>query len=297
MEEIRNKFYRVIEICEKINDLTIEISVGEINFFTSISIEVKFNNPEQCFENLISWFYVRCIEMSGKNVDFIQKKLKPNNISVSLNASNFQKLIHAFRTNLHHNLDLVNSQRDIGIKNTCDEWMRNKLGTGESKTESSWKSLNHTILDESIEFLDGIFYCLNVIADSEHTDVVIKEWERLIKRNYTPFDFEQVLIIVLENLGLTDFFDTRVLTQLSFTKWRHQLDVLPENFNFQSVAYKIIESFVVQSKIIPIDGNDLIAMGVPKGPRVSQILLKAKDLFSSKPCFKSELLEQLKEYL
>jgi hypothetical protein len=297
MDTIKNKFSIINEICKQINDLTSIISYNKIEFFPSISIQIKFSNPEHCFENIISWFYVRCIEISGKNLDFIQKKMAPNNIFLSTDGLNFKRLIHAFRTMLQHNLDIVNSPRDQGIKNTCDEWIRHTIGIEKPESDDDWKKLVDRVIDDSIEYFKGIKQCLHLISESEHTDVVAEEWERITKRNYSIHEFEQVLIKVLDVLGLTDFFDPHNLTKLHSDKWMRQLEILPDNFNFQDSAYKIIENFIIENKIIPIDGHDVISIGIPKGPMVSTIINKAKELFASKPCTKEQLLDQLKEYI
>lgn len=142
--------------------------------------------------------------------------------------------------------------------------------------------------------IQAILTCLREIAKSEHLSLVIDEWKKLVFRNYSPYDFEKILIKVLHNLGLSGYFDTNSVVKKNIASWRNDLDVLPDGFNFEVHAYKIIERFILRREVIPIDGNDLVSLGVEKGKAIPQLLIKAREIFYSNPCNKEQLLLAVK---
>jgi hypothetical protein len=233
-------------------------------------------------------------EASGRNLVFISKKILPYNIALSSKAEESQKIIHAFRTLFQHQMDFENSPTDIAKKNKCDSWYQSLIQKSEPTKQEEWEICVKELLDSVIEFLQTILSCLKVISQSEHIDIVIEDWTKLVYRDYSVYDFEKILVTVLKNLGLSDFFDTNTLTKKNIDSWRKELDVLPDDFNFESHAYKIIERFLLRKEIIPIDGQDILSLGVERGIRVSDLLSKAKEIFYNHPCNKEELLRSIK---
>lgn len=294
MKEIESKYKSIVVICGEINTLTNNICSSKILFFSDISIKVKFTNPELCFHTLISWLYILYHEASGRNLVFITKKILPYKISISNKAEESQKTIHAFRTLLQHQMDFENSPTDIAKKNKCDSWYQSLIKKIEPNRQEDWVICVNELLDSVLEFLQAILSCLKAIAKSEHIDIVIEEWTRLVYRDYSVYDFEKVLLAALQNIGLSGFFDTNYLTKKNIDSWRKELDVLPDDFNFENHAYKIIERFLLRKEIIPIDGQDILSLGIEPGKRIFDLLLKAKEIFYNQPCNKEDLLKSIK---
>ena len=86
MQVAKSKYDQLKYTCYEISDLTSSLSSNEIIFFETISINVKFNHPELCFHNLVSWLYILYHEYSAKNIDFIRKKIISYKIPMAENG-------------------------------------------------------------------------------------------------------------------------------------------------------------------------------------------------------------------
>lgn len=294
MQVSKSKYSLLKEICNDINALTLDLSGGNIIFFKEISVTVKFTNQELCFNNLISWLYILYHEDSAKNIEFIRKKIHAYNINVSANALISKQLVHAFRTIFQHQIDFLNSKSDSEKINLCHSWFQTTISKQEPVSNEDWETCVDQLLDTAIDMMQSILVCLREIERSEHLDLVIDEWKKVVFRNYSVHDFEKILIKVLSNLGLEGYFDTYTLTKKNYSNWLRDLDVLPDGFNFEFHAYKIVERFILKKETIPIDGNDIISLGVDKGKNVLELLIKAREIFYNNPCNKKELLSALK---
>lgn len=293
MNSAENIFSSIEALCEEINSLTEKLTSSRIIFFSEISLKVKFNHPELCFSTLVSWLYVLYQEAARRNLDFITKKFQPYRISISSNAGESKKLIHAFRTVLQHQMDFVNSQSDLAKKNLCDHWYYTLIQKNEPTTAEDWTICVNELLNSAHEYIKAILVCLKMISRNEHREIVIEEWVNLSLRDYSSYDFENVLVKVLNRLGLANIFDTNVLAKKHHSSWKKELDVLPDDFIFEEHATRIIERFIIKKEILPINGNDIIALGVAPGPRVLELLAKARDIFYNEPCSKEMLLKKL----
>lgn len=293
MREIELKYGSLTSIFNDINTVTNNLSDDKILFFSNITIKVKFSHPELCFHSLISWLYILYFEACGRNLNFITQKFLPYGISISQKADESRKTIHAFRTVFQHQMDFENSQTDIAKRNKCDSWFQSVIKKKEPINQEDWKICVNELLDSVAEFLKAIYSCLIAISKNEHLDLVVEEWTKLISRDYSVYDFEKILIVALQNLGLTGFFDTNALTKKNIDSWRKELDVLPDDFNFEIHAYKIIERFLLKKEILPIDGKDVLSLGVKEGKMVFTLLLKAREIFYNQPCNKEELLKSI----
>jgi hypothetical protein len=297
METVKAKYFELLGIVEDINLQVLKLSLSRITFSEKISVQVKFSDPELCFNNLISWLYIFVYEATGRNLDFILKKIISYNIGVSPAGKNINKHIHAFRTVLQHNLDLTNSESDIEKQNLCNSWFYEKIGKNAPITDEEWIECLSMLLQESIELYIAVSACINRISRSEHLDIVLDEWEKIISRNYSIYDYEKILIKVLKNLDLNNFFNPNLIAKKYKDEWRKDIELLPDGFNFEIEAYKIIERFLLKRDIIPIDGNDLISIGVKPGRKLMELLIMGRELFYKSPCNKEALLSQIQKII
>lgn len=112
MQVAKSKYDQLKNTCDDISRLTSSLSNSEIVFFETISISVKFNHPELCFHNVVSWLYILYHEYSAKNIDFIKKKIVSYKIPMTESGAQSKQLVHAFRTIFQHQMDYVNSKLD-----------------------------------------------------------------------------------------------------------------------------------------------------------------------------------------
>ena len=86
--------------------------------------------------------------------------------------------------------------------------------------------------------------------------------------------------------------------QRHLDRWRKQLDLLDEGFDFGYEATRLVEKTLLDedSVVLPITGRDIIeSLGVKPGPRVGYLLEQASKRFDSVPGNKEELLSFLRK--
>lgn len=292
MEDIVNKFNQVTSICEDINIEARKIIA--IPFFEKISITVKFKNPELCFHTLIPWLYVLMHEAASRNLFFVQRKFAPYNVTISEESMQIIKIVHAFRTVLQHNMDVDQSASDQEKVKFCEVFFFTATQKAAPQDEIDWTKALNQLLSFCIEFLFAIKNCIAQMSKSENIEVIKDEWSKLIHRNYTVFDFEKILITVLNNVGLNDIFDTNKICKKEIDKWRKDLDLLKDDFNFEREATRIIERYVLKQELLPINGSDIMSLGF-SGRDVLSVMQKARELFYRSPCKTEDLITRLKQ--
>lgn len=297
MEKVQEKYDEFLKLIDEINQKVKALNSANIIFSEKITVQVKFSEPELCFNNLISWLYILGHEATGRNLDFIVKKFNPYGIALSQTAKDINKQVHAFRTVLQHNLDLENSKSDIEKNNLCQFWFNENIQKDYPDTTAEWSKCDLLLLEQSEEFYKAVLNCVNQISSSINLDVILDDWEKVITRNHSVYEYEQVLIKALENFGLNEIFDTNIIAKKYKDEWRKDIDLLPDGFVFEVEVYKIVERFLLRKEIVPIDGNDLINLGVNRGPALMKLLIEAKNIFNEAPCSKIELLEKIKKII
>lgn len=294
MQYAKNKFNKIEERCKSINFLTSELLGSESFFFDDINTPLSFNHAELTFSQLISYIYVLLYEASGKNYEFIKRRIGTQKMSSEESNYDLQRIIHSFRTFYQHNL--LYSKRDQEIKNVIADWFFLVINKESAVTEEDWTRCAHALLDETNKLLDEINICIKEIGLNEHRGIILQEWLKMSKMNFSPYDFEKVLIEVLANFDMENYFDSAIITKKQFPSWKKELDLAPINFDFNTFAYKIIERYLLSKDLCPLDSKDIIDIGV-ENTKVFQLLKKAKEIFYESPCGKAELLEKLKLFI
>ena len=64
-------------------------------------------------------------------------------------------------------------------------------------------------------------------------------------------------------------------------RWLSYLNTLSEKDDLETKMIRLVERDVLNhlDKILPIDGRDIIALGIPQGPDVGTALRKARELY------------------
>jgi hypothetical protein len=292
MGDARKRFLTLKDTCGRINDLTVKI-VPEL-FFQEIAIEPQFSNAQLCFNTLISYCYILLFEASEKNLPFIRKKLQRYQILSEDDALRILKITHSFRTVLQHNIDIINSISDREKMEFCNVFFYEVIQKEKPESDDDWEKCCINLLDSTISYLDAVYYCLREIQKSENLDIIKEEWREILSRNYSVYNFEVVLVSVLENFGLGGIFDTNKLCKREFDKWKKELGVLKVDFTFEIEAKRIIESFVLRKEILPVTSGDLLEIGFRKGSDLLMAMEKARKIFYERPCSKEDLLKKLK---
>jgi hypothetical protein len=83
-----------------------------------------------------------------------------------------------------------------------------------------------------------------------------------------------------------------------YDKWTQELNLLEPDYEFEIQARKLIEYalLTVTTPVLPITGKDIMEdFDIPPGPRVGQLLERARRIYDTKPCSRAVLLDQLRQ--
>ncbi|WP_345329391.1 hypothetical protein [Mucilaginibacter defluvii] len=290
MQVLIEKHTRIKSLVSVINDLTTNISNSQLLFFKDITVTMSDGSEELFFRTLINWLYALLYEASARNITFIKNKFNLYGISES---TDILIAIQVIRTVLNHNLDLTEAS-NIKKKNFYDAWFNSKIEKSFPTNNDDWNTCSNYILDQIISLLESLLTCLKAVKNDENfDDIILPAWINIILRNYGVFEFEQVLIKVLENHGLSNIFDTNKIAKAQISNWRNELNVLADGFNFKQEATRIIENYIHKKDLCPVNGDDLIMLGAKKGPNLSKLHNKVKEVFYNDPCQKEQLLQRI----
>lgn len=289
MKDTEAIFREIEKLMVDLTGLTKSYS-SKINFFTSNSITVKFDNEAHCFDQVVSWIYVAIYESCGKNFDFLFSKASLE-FNLPPDILEIKKTIHAFRTVQQHNI--TGSIDDQNKLNHCHAWFTSKIGELKPSTPIDWKKCVDILLSTFKELLETLLKYLKQLKNSEFFNIVINDWEIVNLRDFPKYRYDKIVELALNNLGLKSYLTVDSVTPRFLQSWRKSLDDLPDNFNFDEDIYPFIEKSIVSNDLIPIDGRDLINAGIPKGNQISEKLEKAKQIFKQTPCSKEDLLKKV----
>ena len=290
MEKIIEKHDRIKQLVVEINVLTNEITCGEILFFKDITIHVGYGSEDGCFKDIINWFYALFIEVCGPNIRFFEEKFGLYGFKLSVAAVNIPKDIHIIRTVSSHNLDYSNSENKKK-KNYYENWFYQLIKKTQADSNEEYMLCLCYLLDNAIAYLETLRLCITTVSHDEHFDnIILTEWKRRNDRTYSVYDFEVVFIQRLELFGINSFLDANKIAKREVDKWRTELKLLQDGFDFEKEAARIIDKYVAEKKYCPIDPRDLLEMGAQKKELIG-LYNKVLDEFNKDPRHKKDLMQ------
>ena len=122
----------------------------------------------------------------------------------------------------------------------------------------------------------------------------IEELRRRLDRSWPSDRFDEIVYDTCTRLGLSlnvpGFRDQRL------AKWREFLATVPDADDPRRAITRLIERDLIDhtNDVLPIDGQDVMAsLGLPPGPRVGDVLRRARELFRSGIRDRQQLLGRL----
>ena len=163
---------------------------------------------------------------------------------------------------------------------------------------NQWDHCYRQLVDEANRFFRSIDEIVRKIeADGNGAEEQVKEWKRRLERSWPAANFDSLINDAKHRLG-QDALNTVRFRQRHVERWRKQIDLLEDGFDFSYEATRLIEKSLMDedSIVLPITGRDVIdALRITPGPRVGHFLEEARKRFESQPCSKDELLAYLKD--
>lgn len=257
-------------------------NIPQIEFYRGNTIPVKFDTPSRCFDQIISWSYSLIYESLAKHYEFLIKQAKNLNTDLSSDISDLKKCVHSHRTNQQHSQ--FDTDRHRSLTNYVESWFQEICGYNEPQSDEHWM----ICISKILEYLKEMVICLEETItesiSSEFGDLFINEWVKKSTRIYEKYEYDQVLQKVLEDHDLVNFINGSNYTKKYLNEWQKSIEVLPDEFDFNSSAYGIIEKSVLKAEVIPITGEDLIGVGIPKGFDLGRCIEEARRKFKEQPC-------------
>ncbi|MCZ0937621.1 MAG: hypothetical protein OXJ55_03220 [Caldilineaceae bacterium] len=176
-------------------------------------------------------------------------------------------------------------------------WLREKSGTDSPKLEHQWKDCFESLCTEVSEVVIHCHGAFDTVLKS-HTDGegAIEDLRKRLDRNWPT---EKFGILVKEILTLLDQdLNVPVFRDRHLKKWRRYLNDLSEKDDLETKMIRLIERDVLNhlDEILPIDGRDIIALGIPQGPDVGIALRKARELhMQNRDLSREELMDLVRK--
>ena len=289
--------YGVMRLLEEIDSVAAIIDGVGRKLFEKRSLRMpKLTPAELGFLRTVSWFYVLYYEIGKTDVAFLVEMLPGYDLDPDRKYSFHYTTVQRLRTYLQHNIDPSKSH-DRTIQDDCGAWLRMRCGTPVPEEDHEWGECLISFLDENIDFLTSLKKCIRLIEKDESRESVISNWEFRKKRYHPPHQFEELIILVANDMGRSNI-DAKRLRKRFYDLWIKELNLLKGDYEFEVEGRKLIEHALISEtlSVLPITGLDIMKeFNIAPGPEVGRILETAQKIYNVNPCNKTLLLNKLHE--
>ena len=286
-------FESVLRCHQRVNDLSRSL-IGRAAFD---ELHVKIpdpKSPEPGFIRATSWLYCLYFEAGRVSLTFLRRLGEAYSLVDRVPTDQHVEVVRCLRTELHHNLGFADS--DQAARTAAEVWRRKACGTAMPRDESQWRSCYDCLVDEANDFLTRIDEVVRKIeANGDEAKMHIKDWLRRLERSWPAAAFDPLVDETKYRLG-RDSMKTVGFRMRHVDRWRKQLELLDEGFDFEHEATRLIEKTLLDedSLVLPITGRDIMkSLEIRPGPRVGTLLEAARKQFEEAPCSSEELLSYL----
>lgn len=254
-------------------------------------------SPEPAFIRSTSWLYCLYFEAGRVSLTFLRRLGEAYSLVDRQTSDAHIEAVRSLRTDLHHNLGFSDS--DVATRNAAQRWLRRACGTALPNTPEHWRQCYDRLVEDGHAFLSGVDAVVRRIeADGDGARQHIEEWLRRLSRNWAAPDFDPLIDDAKYRLG-REALSTVPFRNRHVDRWRKQLDLLEDDFDFNFEATRLIEKTLLDedSIVLPITGRELIdTLGLEPGRVLSRLLEEARRYFEVHGCSRDELLDHLREY-
>lgn len=291
MQEILELHLQIKKLIDEVNLITQAATEGEIIFFKDINIEVSFSSFGGCFSELINWSYAMFVEVCGPNLTYFEQRMKVLGILTDERINHIPKIVHTIRTVSNHNLDYSKSEEN-DRKKFIENWYFNIINKTKPETEQDYYQCAKILLSRNVSYLQSLNQSLKItVYDEFFSEVILPEWKRRNDRDYSVHDFELVFVNQLQIFGISSYLDTNKIAKREISKWREELKILKDGFDFKEEAAKIVTRYITAKKYCPVDQKDLLDLGASKGKGLIDLYNKVSEEFYNEPRSKESLLQ------
>jgi hypothetical protein len=264
---------------------------NNLNVYQQVTIPINCDTAEHCFDKLVSWSYSLIYESLGKHYDFLINQAKKLQSPISKAVSDFKATIHFFRTFAQHSL--FDPSRYEHFKEYRQAWFQELCNSNEPKDDDDWQLCLEAIQSSLTVVITCLENTVTEAINGEFKLLFVEEWQKIINRTYTKYQYEVVLLKVLDDHGLKSSIEHRLFIERYLSTWQKSVEILPDEFDFEKEVYAIIQRSIAKEEVIPINGPDLIKAGIPKSQMLGKCISQAKRIFYENPCGPDELIKKL----
>jgi hypothetical protein len=255
------------------------------------------NSPEPGFIRATSWLYCLYFEAGQVSLTFLRRLGEAYAIVDRESSDRHVEAVRCLRTELHHNLGFADS--DHHARTAAEIWRRKACGTVLPHTDEEWRSCYDRLIDDAYIFLGGINDVVRRIeSEGEMAQAHIDQWLQRLDRSWTAAEFDPLVEDAKFRLG-RNALNTVAFRNRSIDRWRKQLELLDDGFDFNFEVTRLIEKTLLDedSIVLPITGRDIIeSINIKPGPQVGALLEEARRHFVLQPCSGEDLLAHISDY-
>jgi len=254
-------------------------------------------SPEPGFLRAVSWLYCLYFEAGRVSLIFIRRLGEAYSLMDRDAGDRHVEAVRCLRTELHHNLGFADS--DLTARTAAEVWRRRACGTALPRTPEQWKACYNRLVDDALAFLYSVDTVVRRLeSEGDGARQHIDEWLRRLNRNWTGAAFDLLIDDAKYRLA-RESLNTVAFRNRHLDKWKKQLELLEDGFDFDFEATRLIERTLLDedSVLLPITGRDVIdALGVKPGPEIGVLLGEARRHFEVHRCTKEDLLVHLQDH-
>lgn len=252
--------------------------------------------PEPAFIRATSWLYCLYFEAGAVSIFFLRRLGEAYSLVDRVSSDYHVETVRSLRTELHHNLGFADS--DQAARTTAECWRRKACGTALPRDDVQWLACYERLVGEAAKFLGDLDAVVRrAESDGESAEEQRIEWTRRLARSWPASAFDELVDDAKYRLG-REMLKTVTFRNRHIEKWRRQLELLDDGFDFEFEATRLIERTLLQDDmaILPITGRDIIdALGIKPGPEVGALLREARRFFEANGCGKDAILAHLRD--
>jgi hypothetical protein len=245
------------------------------------------------FITCVSWLYMLYHEIGTPILPFLVELLPTYGLNDGDPATHYQN-VQRLRTFLQHHLSLDRSD-NRRLLDGCGSWFLQQCRTKVPTEEEDWAACLNALLLESVELLSRVEKCLRAVETDESNAAVLGDLVTATRRYHSPESFDRLIEEVAADMGRDDLDPTR-LRKRYYDRWSRHLKTLG-TYDFLAEGRRLIEQALLADlvPVLPVDGRDVIRMGISPGPEVARILVRAKQLYEMEGATsRDDLIDRLK---